>query len=244
MHHGGRDGRQGRLHPHGALRAWGGDIQLSKAVEKEIAKYAAAAGVRSPLDLEAALTQHAQALYEHRIKARQKGRKDAGQLPTGDENYRNIAALHKSNAAGVKTLVHEALHGFSPLEAAAYRGAAGQIEEITTEVMARVIARDEFFMAMTGAAEGSYAYDIEAATNAIAELTGGSKADAYDQLQAAAERFKQRPHKLHHEGAVVDAFAQDIAAVTRTSDGRARDVLTRHLAGSAQRTANAAAARP
>ncbi len=223
-----------------ALHTWGGDIQLSKAVEKEIAKYAAAASAYQPLALHVALDEHAEALYQHRQKVKNKKHRD--QIPTGDEQYKRIGGLYKGNAAGVKTLVHEALHGFSPLEAAAYRGAAGQIEEITTEVMARVIARDEFMMAITGAAEGSYAYDIEAATSAIAELTGGSQADAYDQLQVAAERFKRRPWKLHDERAVMEAFAEEVATVTRTGDRKAREVISRHLAGAAQRTASAAGA--
>lgn len=228
-----------------AFRNWGGSIRLSTKVASEVKAYTEAARGHDPQQLEGALKRHAEALYQHRQKVAKRAGKKWPQIkdkiPNGDAQWKRIGALHKSNAAGVRTVVHEVLHGFSPLEASAYRGAAGQVEEVTTEVMARVMSRDLFGIPMIGHAEGSYAHDIEAATEAIRELTGASHERAYEQLQTAAERFKRREVKVSRPEDAVWAFANDIGKVTGKPALQAEDVLERHLAAAARRTAKGSA---
>jgi hypothetical protein len=225
-----------------AFRTWDGRIQFSTKLETELQEYTAIAKQAHPERLVKALEEHANAIYEYRVKvARKAGKKwpeIRGTLPTGDEQHRKIIDL-KIKADSAKMVVHEVLHGFSPLESSAYRGAAGQIEEITTEVMARVVSRDVLGIPMLAHTQGSYAWDVEAATNAIAELTGKPAAQAYEDLQRAAERFKRRTMKYTRAADVSAAFAEDVAHVTRTSMLRAEDVMDRHLAGVTARRAAA-----
>lgn len=219
-----------------AYRNWNGSIRLSPGVADEIQRFATAAGGMHAGELQAALEAHAQALFELRGKA-PKHRK--AEIPKGDESWVRLSSLQGN---GVKTVVHETLHGFSPLEATAYRGAAGQIEEVTTEVMARVVSEDLFGIKIASWNSGSYAQDITAVTEAIAELTGKSKIEAYADLQEASARFKTRTQKYTQPHEVTKAFAEDVQAVifngqTQTAERRwaIDDAIDKHLMRAAKK---------
>lgn len=232
-----------------ASRDWNGDIQLSSQVANEISAYAKAVGTKDPARLEASIDTELEALQRQRVRLANLSRPTKAQRDELDairnrqEELRATSPMRAAamNEAGVKTLVHETLHGFSPLDPSAYRGHGGQVEEVTTEVMARVVVRDSFGMKMVRHDRGSYSYDIEAATNAIAEITGKTPEQAYVHLQRSSERFKRRTDRMAASHEVVAAFASDIAAETGAPYGQARDALERHLRSAADRTAAAVA---
>lgn len=217
-----------------AYRNWQGHISLSPDVADEIKRYGAAVGTKDPTDLRAAVEEHGDALYTHRMKMSQADRAKA--KATGAD-YGQLNGID-ADSEGVKTFVHEALHGYSPLESRAYRGAGGQIEEITVETSARLISNRLFGIPIAKPSSGSYNNDLHGATNAIAEMSGATYEQAWAHLQNASVRFKRRPWKIEDHEEVVTAFSHDIANELGIRDHMtARAVLKRHLALAAAHTA-------
>lgn len=52
----------------------------------------------------------------------------------------SIGRRKMSSLAGIRTLIHESVHGHSPMMPGAYRGSGKWVEEVTTEITARHIA--------------------------------------------------------------------------------------------------------
>lgn len=231
------------------VRDWSGNITLSSNVVGEIKRFGAAVGEHGAADLASALETQLSEVDSRRARLKtlsKRTREQEDQLAAltakRDEVSARILELKKplGDSEGVKTLVHEVLHGFSPLDPNAYRGHGAQIEEVTTEVMARVIGRDVFGVSMTKHNQGSYAHDIHGVVDAISEAAGVAPEKAYEHLQRASERFKsRRTRMIGLPGEVASAFAEDLAAESGAGYAKVRDALERHLNLAAQRTAAA-----
>lgn len=136
----------------------------------------------------------------------------------------------QTGAEAMSTMMHETLHGFSPMTRYGYQGHGAQIEEITTEVSTRHLMTKYYGRELIPSDKGSYGEQIHATTKAIAELTGQSHDHAYGQLQEISLQFKRRASgSLRNPTEVREAFALDIARHVRTSLAHAEAVLTRHL---------------
>lgn len=224
-------------------REWDGNISISTIANTNAQKYGRLFGHQRPDDLHKALTEHSEALAEHRRLAPKKLRDS---LPRGnDERYRasEVASDVGNHAHGITTILHEQLHGFSPAEPSSYRGHGGQVEEITNEAMTRRVAQDMFGLPARWHV-GAYYDDMKAATDALVELTGKSPDAAFEDVMTAAERFKRRTTKLTNAPAMVEAFAQDIAHVAGTRPIYTEGILTKHLDIAARATAARSRATP
>lgn len=208
-----------------AYRKWSGEITLAPKVAQEIQDYANTVGHQNAADMRDALEEHSNKLYALRIHTKPSLRHT---LPNTDDNYARISKAENA-ARGINTLVHESLHGYSPLYSTAYRGAGGQIEEITVETSARVLSNRMFGIKILAPSTGSYAPDIHSAVEAIAEMSGKHYADAWPHLQEASLRFKRRTGKLYTSDEVVSAFADDIATELGVDRHHAATVLRKHL---------------
>lgn len=183
-----------------ALREWNGRIQLSvDEADKLVAFSRATGGLRAD--------ELYNALDEHVLKIREFGRQSGVESKTDAERAR-MSDLQKYD--GMSTLMHECLHGFSPGERAAYREIGGQIEEITTETMARVVTRDMFGAPLPAPNRGAYGWDISAAVNAIHEVAGKDHDASWEVLQRASERYKRRTQKYWRQEDVEAAFIDDV----------------------------------
>jgi hypothetical protein len=214
-----------------AFRGWDGHIQLSTQTAKMLRAF-----VSDPLvvaEREAKMRALDAEMAALRAKyPRTKPRAVKAQLATlyADREIAMRSFLDAKWAQDApNTLVHETLHGFSPIVPAAYQGVAGQIEELTTETVARFTVRDLFGTAVAPPGVGSYGGDIAAAVNAVTETTGASAETAYDSVHRAAIRFKQRKAKLADVDAVVRAFAEDVAATSGADSSIIESVLRQHL---------------
>lgn len=225
-----------------AVRGWDGQIVLSSSSREAALAYGQAAGSSSPAALAEAIEKHTSELYKLRVqmgsspsaRKRVEAMGETRESIIAKENaLRQRLATAERTGASLNTIIHETLHGFSPGEAKAYHGTGAQVEEITTEVMARVIGRDWFGIKMESHNKGPYAGDIHAATKAIAEVTGQSETDAYGTLQRAAERYKRRPGKMSDHNAVTDAFIDEVVTETGASYGATKDAILRHFKAAA-----------
>lgn len=230
-----------------AHRKWDGTTVLSSGVGEEIRKYAAAIGTADPQEMLAALDEQASAIYQRRVKiansSAPKAKKEAALSELNNGPMRERIRDIEFNQNGVKTLIHETLHGFSPIAPHAYQGHGAQIEEVTTEVMARVVGHDAFGIKMQRHDQGSYSFEIEAVTNAISSLTGDKPELAYERLQRASARFKSTTQRLANPHDVTDAFTRHLVDELGMDDigayGRVRSTLESHLNEAAKRLADA-----
>jgi phage-related protein (TIGR01555 family) len=138
----------------------------------------------------------------------------ANTYATAAANARERLPSLKDAENELTTMMHETLHGFSPMHGAAYRGIGAKIEEITTEVSARVIMSKSFGSKLIPSTEGSYNRYISSAVVAIQLATGKSREEAYGVLQEASLAFKRRAgSSLASHDEVKTAFVEDIAVV-------------------------------
>ena len=216
----------------GAFREWNGRIQLSEKSARDIAAFAE----HGPLGRERARALLAEidaliaaARKEHPLRGGKRTKKGQAVLDALSAK-RDIAASEFIAAAGATpvVLVHEVLHGFSPVSPHTYRGMAGQVEEITTETAARRVAHDAFGTQIDGPTAGAYSSDIGATHAAVTELVGDGEV-AWRAVQDASLRFKRRSERLLDVGSVVKAYAHDLADVAKVDRGKMEQALRKHL---------------
>lgn len=129
-------------------------------------------------------------------------------------------------------LMHETLHGFSPISPMAYRGHGAQIEEITTEVSARHIMNQRYGAELDKPNAGTYGQQINAATMGIAEAGRVSPEVAYQHLQDASLAFKKKAVRSFNTPELVrTAFSQILGDAMGVPSGVVDAALTRHLDG-------------
>ena len=149
-----------------------------------------------------------------------------GQVVLGTPMWPHLADLSggKRNlraADAFATLVHEELHGASPIDpdafGSAFHGRATLIvEEVTTEVSARVITRTAFPEHATSLAtkttrKVAYQAAIDDVLDALSSVVD-PEVDVSDWLERAAMRFKRRSKTLAQAKQSIEAFVDDLAA--------------------------------
>lgn len=121
----------------------------------------------------------------------------------------------KDEAQVMQSMVHEAMHGHSPVTGSTtYRGVGIVTEEATTELAARVAMGRAFpGVSVAGPSEGSYAHYIEPLTSGVAQATGQSAAQAYEIIKQAAVDVKSNHVDLASTPTELrDKYARAIAA--------------------------------
>jgi hypothetical protein len=174
-----------------ATRKWDGEIQLSELAYSKLQKWSELVGDRK-----------ASAILND---------------PSTDSATRRAIL---ENEDGISVIVHETLHGYSPIDKNGYAGVGGLIEEVTTEVYSRQLSNELFGVTVRGPGQGPYGDVIAAVTDAVAAVTGGSDADSFGALYKAADRFKRRTDRIKTPAKVLAAFAEDVAAATGTDAKR------------------------
>lgn len=195
------------------LHHWDGRIQLSSAVAKSLQDHARVIKGRDlPRAMEAASARERQAFSARLGTKSSKESKSllATERQARDEAYAHWDTLQSTDTSGLRTAVHESLHGFGPGTDRSYRGHGARIEEITTETTARVVGHETFSLPLRHDF-GAYTREIVSATAAISEVTGHSRERSWDILQRASERYKRRSDRFHDPESVLHAFASDIA---------------------------------
>jgi len=142
----------------------------------------------------------------------------------------------QSQADALSVLVHETMHGHSPLAGpGAYRGTGAVVEEITTEAAARLTAERAFpgfaetFTKNVG--EGSYKQYIEPVARAQANAVGISVERSYDLLKEASLDVKRDHRRLARTpDELVDIFVGKMADRLFLS-GEARLEFTHRMRG-------------
>jgi SPP1 gp7 family putative phage head morphogenesis protein len=150
----------------------------------------------------------------------------------GERSYESVSAM--------KTLVHESLHGTSPITSNAYQGVGVLIEEVTTEVAARKVvremhpnyanesrnARPEHFSIKDDEQYGSYQEHIDEVIKAVDVALGdgyftsrgGREAVLPDLLERASFRFKQGSDTHADADAMRRAFVDVVLEVAEIAD--------------------------
>lgn len=99
--------------------------------------------------------------------------------------------VSQSSIAGIRTVFHELIHGYGPIDGHKYNGQSAVVEEIATEVLARRHIRDIFGADMrVDTPIGSYGDYIHKATQAVKNATGKGYGESYEALEKAAHSFK------------------------------------------------------
>lgn len=223
-------------------RRWSGEIVVPESSVGRMKAFGQALGNRKIGEV---LKEHTDQINEHvkaadAILTKRMGTKDKkknADLAREESVLRTQAQqvmVERRNVRGgandMHTIMHESLHGFSPLQSLAYRGHGAQIEEITTEVSARNMMHRHYGADHPKTHEGSYGSEIHAATNAIAEITGHTHERAYQHLQDISLEFKKRPgSSIWSADDARRAFSADIAKATGKSQHEVESVLVRHL---------------
>lgn len=160
------------------------------------------------------------------------GRRTADQVAAmADKLSRGAGATVTGGEVGsLNVLIHEQLHGATPIGKDGYEGIGAMIEEVSTEALARRATRQlattagvpghEVAAAGVGAPrhenDGAYARELLQVRRAIQDATGLSDAEAYDLLERASRRLKSRAADPAQRGlsaaGAADAFAADLAA--------------------------------
>lgn len=130
------------------------------------------------------------------------------------------ARVTNDQADAVRTLVHEAVHGHSPILQNVYRGVGAHLEEATTELTARSIAgkllnRGEFFRL-----HGSYPKEIRGlarGTQKVLETLGLDDASkAYETAMEASVRLRKgvdvMTERHHYAALYIEKLAPEFAA--------------------------------
>lgn len=152
---------------------------------------------------------------------------------------------------GMSTIVHETLHSYGPVEHLGLKANGTRVEELTTEVAARVMMNKMYGTPVLAHNAKShetdaYRHEISAATHAIATAMGVTPAKAFEHLQDAAIDFKRqkaaKDHFLAHieKGGLgsdtsVIALAHSISRVTGHSATEIHANLKSEFAALAER---------
>jgi hypothetical protein len=103
-----------------------------------------------------------------------------------------------------KVLIHEAIHGSSPITMTSYSGATQPLEEGTVEIIARKIMRDQYGVGKRsgvgrlprgkkpGEKANAYDSDIIFLRNAVTDATGMSMDDAFEVLENASFSYRRK----------------------------------------------------
>lgn len=120
---------------------------------------------------------------------------------------------------GVHTMVHETVHGYGPIKLDDLKGSGIVIEEVTTEVVSRVLVRDDYGYD-TDAAQAAapfkinvgYQPHIDNTVKALINTYAMTKTDAKALLEDAAIAFRQIPQG-HYGWRPIDLFAKVVDSV-------------------------------
>lgn len=160
------------------------------------------------------------------------GRHTAGQVASmaGKLARGAGAEVTGSEVRSLNVLIHEQMHGATPISKDGYEGVGAMIEEVSTEALARRatrklaagagVPRSQIAAGGVGAprhdADGAYARELLQVRRAIQDVTGLGENDAYALLERASERLKSRSADPRQRGlsadSAADAFAADLAA--------------------------------
>lgn len=214
------------------VRHWDGRIQISGNTEKQLHGYAKAFGDgQRPDELIKAHDERLDALSNYRHKHKSKLPKEKDAELSGETTAEGVRRINGDLAAakGVNVLVHEGLHGWSPVASGGYSHHGGILEEVTNETATRHVLKNMFGIPQSWRG-GAYDGDISAVLDAIGEVTGSKSRDAqWQHLQTASMRFKRRKDKLTNAPEVVTAFAEDVAATIGAKPMYTESILQRHL---------------
>lgn len=220
-----------------AFHKWDGETRLSVTSAADLKRLASSTG--KTLAAEAAVhTKEAEALIAQAdalsasarsTAARKRLRPQISAFHEQARGPRGRALDVRMGTGGLHILVHEEVHGFSPVRMRAYKFAGGKIEEVTTETVARVVMRDRFGAEMATWSHGAYSSDITATTKAISEAAGSTMNEAWATLQNASERFRRRATKIGTADEVMEAFAKDVAEELGARSSHVERYLRIHL---------------
>lgn len=129
---------------------------------------------------------------------------------------------------GVRVAVHEHVHGYGPLQKEAYTGHGVIVEEVSTEVTARRIMRDQFGLDLrSDDARGSYQGYIKGMLDVIQKsVPNTSITKAWDILEGASLKFKSDP-PLTAWLDPVRGWHETVAVVANPDNPRLRSKLTK-----------------
>jgi SPP1 gp7 family putative phage head morphogenesis protein len=126
---------------------------------------------------------------------------------------------------GMKTFVHEVLHGCGPMRHGEYVGRSGTIEEVVTEMAARATMRDMYGWDIR---TGTYKQRVNDVVDALRRVPGlpVDRSDVTGMLAEASLSLKgdPRPEPGVMGLTMTDRLARHIAAARPSSDGNANVV--------------------
>jgi SPP1 gp7 family putative phage head morphogenesis protein len=107
------------------------------------------------------------------------------------QNHRAYNLLH--DAQGLRTLVHEEWHEYSPAKGEAYQGSGIVVEEVSTELMARATMQADWGVPLRYSKQGSYGKYIDPLTDEVARVYGVGHKKARDIVIDASSNLKKQP---------------------------------------------------
>lgn len=176
------------------------------------------------------------------------GRRTAAQVASMAEKLARGAGgeVTGPELGSLNVLIHEHLHGATPISREGYEGVGAMVEEVSTEALARRATRrlaasagvhpSQVAAGGVGAprheGDGAYASELLQVRRAIQDVTGLGDDDAYDLLERASQRLKSRAadprqRALSAKDAAA-AFAEDLAAEhgDAKTAGRFREMIS------------------
>lgn len=139
------------------------------------------------------------------------------------EGHRAYALAN--DAQGLRTLVHEEWHEFSPAKGEAYRGPGIVVEEVSTELMARATMEADWGVPVRYSSHGSYGKYIDPMTDEVARIYGVSRKKARDILIDACSALKKQPGGVGRDD-LTELFIQQFPPTGRgTQWDRPRNAL-------------------
>lgn len=133
---------------------------------------------------------------------------------------------------GVRVAVHEHVHGYGPVQREHYHGHGLIVEEVSTEVTARRITRDQFGLdlrTVSAAEGGAYREYIHGMLGVIQKsVPNTSLAKAWDILEEASIRFKSDP-PLTAWVDPVRGWHETVASVANPKNNRLTSTLKRNF---------------
>lgn len=106
------------------------------------------------------------------------------------------ATKENDKGRGLETLIHENVHGYGPVTSEHYRGRGVVVEEVSTEVTARSVMREQFGLDMRYLSSGSYHDMISGVGSAMERAMGArmTRDDMWRAMETASRTFKsERP---------------------------------------------------
>jgi SPP1 gp7 family putative phage head morphogenesis protein len=107
------------------------------------------------------------------------------------DNHRAAELLR--DAEGLRTLVHEEWHEYSPAKGEAYQGSGIVVEEVSTELMARATMEADWGVPVRYSKQGSYGKYIDPLTDEVARVYGVGHKKARDIVIDASSNLKKQP---------------------------------------------------